>query len=164
MYDDLGNQNLIVVLFNYNTRNILFNYLDSFLSGEQFMYDDLGNQNLIVVLFNYNTRNILHLSSLLLSHQHFYPTLLSALNIFSDGVVLLLLKTTLFGLKQVLSNFYAIGFLWRRCNFRQKETFRQAQFRKCRARYRDVAKTTCGIRQSNYLPLLLYRIPLTETL
>ena len=45
--------------------------------------------------------------------------------------------------------------------FREKETFRQAQSRKCRARYRDVAKTTCGIRQSNYLPLLLYRIPLT---
>jgi hypothetical protein len=54
-------------------------------------------------------------------------------------------------LKQVLSNFYAISFLWRRCNFRGK----------CRARYCDVAKTTCGIRQSNYLPLLLYRIPLT---
>jgi hypothetical protein len=52
---------------------------------------------------------------------------------------------------QVLSNFYAIGFLWRRCNFRGK----------CRARYCDVAKTTCGFRQSNYLPLLLYRIPLT---
>jgi hypothetical protein len=28
----------------------IFNYLDSFLSGEQFMYDDLGNRNLIVVL------------------------------------------------------------------------------------------------------------------
>jgi hypothetical protein len=69
------------------------------------------------------------------------------------------LKTTLFGLKQVLSNFYAIGFLWSRCNFREKEMFRQAQSRKCRARFRDVAKTTCGIRQSNYLPLLLYRIP-----
>jgi hypothetical protein len=53
-------------------------------------------------------------------------------------------------LKLVLSNFYAIGFLWRRCNFRGK----------CRSRYCDVAKTTCGIRQSNYLPLLLYRIPL----
>ena len=39
-------------------------------------------------------------------------------------------------------------------------SFLQAQSRKCRARYRDVAKTTCGIRQSNYLPLLLYRIPL----
>jgi hypothetical protein len=51
----------------------------------------------------------------------------------------------------------------RRCNFREKETFRQAQYRKCRARYRDVAKTTCGIRQSNYLPLLLYRIPLDGT-
>ena len=58
------------------------------------MYDDLGNQNLIVVLFNYNTRNILRLSGLLLSHQHFYPTLLSALNIFCDGVVLLLLTLT----------------------------------------------------------------------
>ena len=92
------------------------------------------------------------------------PTFLSnsfkALNIFSDGVFLLLLKTASFGLKQVLSNFYAIGFLWRRCNFCEKETFRQAQYRKCRARYHDVAKTTCGIRQSNYLPLLLYRIPL----
>ena len=33
---------------------------------------------------------------------------------------------------------------------------------KPRHRYRDVAKTTCGIRQSNYLPLLLYRIPLTH--
>jgi hypothetical protein len=54
-------------------------------------------------------------------------------------------------LKQVLSNFYAISFLWRRCNFCGK----------CRARYCDVTKTTCGIRQSNYLPLLLYRIPLT---
>jgi hypothetical protein len=60
--------------------------LDSFLSGEQFMYDDLGNNNLIVDLFNYNTRNILRLSGLLLSRQHFYPTVLSALNIFSDGV------------------------------------------------------------------------------
>jgi hypothetical protein len=38
-------------------------------------------------------------------------TLSSALNIFSDGVFLLLLKTALFGLKQVLSNFYAIDFL-----------------------------------------------------
>jgi hypothetical protein len=27
-----------------------------------------------------------------------------------------------------------------------------------------VAKTTCGIRQSNYLPLLLYRIPLIRLL
>jgi hypothetical protein len=26
MYDDLGNQNLIVVLFNYNTRNIQVKY------------------------------------------------------------------------------------------------------------------------------------------
>jgi hypothetical protein len=43
----------------------------------------------------------------------------------------------------------------------RKKTFRQAQSRKCRARYHDVAKTTCGIRQSNYLPLLLYRIPLS---
>ena len=68
--------------------------------------------------------------------------------------VCLFLKTALFGLKQVLSNVYAIGFLWRRCNFRGK----------CRARYCDVAKTTCGIRQSNYLPLLLYRIPLTSSL
>ena len=69
-----------------------------------------------------------------------------------DLFVCLFLKTALFGLKQVLSNVYAIGFLWRRCNFRGK----------CRARYCDVAKTTCGIRQSsNYLPLLLYRIPLT---
>jgi hypothetical protein len=64
--------------------------------------------------------------------------------------VCLFWKTALFSLKQVLSNFYAISFLWRRCNFRGK----------CRARYCDVAKTTCGIRQSNYLPLLLYRIPL----
>jgi hypothetical protein len=64
----------------------------------------------------------------------------------------------------VLSNFYAIGFLWRRCNFREKETCRQAQSRKCRARYRDIAKTTCGIRQRNYLPLLLYCIPLSEWL
>jgi hypothetical protein len=47
------------------------------------------------------------------------------------------------------------------CNFREKETFRQAQSRKCLARYHDVTKTTCGIRQSNYLPLLLYRIPLS---
>jgi hypothetical protein len=69
--------------------------LDSFLSGEQFMYDDLGNQNLIV-LFNYNTRNI----------QVKYCTILSITAAF-----LLLLKTALFGLKQVLSNFYAIGFL-----------------------------------------------------
>ena len=38
--------------------------------------------------------------------------------------------------------------------------FRQAQSRKCRSRYHDIAKTTCGIRQSNYLPLLLYHIPL----
>jgi hypothetical protein len=52
----------------------------------------------------------LRLSGLTLSHQHTYPTLSSALNIFSDGVFLLL-KTALFGLKQVLSNFYAIGFL-----------------------------------------------------
>jgi hypothetical protein len=44
-----------------------------------------------------------------LSHQHSYPTLSSALNIFFDGVFLLLLKTALFDLKQVLSNFYAIG-------------------------------------------------------
>jgi hypothetical protein len=70
--------------------------LDSFLSGEQFMYDDLGNQNLIVVLFNYNTRNI----------QVKYCTILSITAAF-----LLLLKTALFGLKQVLSNFYAISFL-----------------------------------------------------
>jgi hypothetical protein len=28
------------------------------------------------------------------------------------------------------------------------------------SRYHDIAKTTCGIRQSNYLPLLLYHIPL----
>jgi hypothetical protein len=47
---------------------------------------------------------------------------------------------------------YKIGFLWRRCNFHGK----------CHARYCDVAKTTCGIRKSNYLPLLLYRIPLTS--
>jgi hypothetical protein len=40
-------------------------------------------------------------------------------------------------LKQVLSNFYAIGFLWRRCNFREKETFRQAQSRKCCTRCRE---------------------------
>ena len=65
--------------------------------------------------------------------------------------VCLFLKTVLFSLKQVLSNFYAIGFLWRRCNFRGK----------CRSRYCDVAKTTCGIRQSNYLPFVLYRIPLS---
>ena len=44
----------------------------------------------------------------------------------------------------------------------RKRDVRQTQSRKCRARYRDVAKTTCGIRQSNYLPLLLYRIPITE--
>ena len=93
------------------------------------------------------------LSGLPLSHQHSYPTLSSALNIFFDSVFLLLLKMALFGLKQVLSNFYAIGFLWRRCNFRGK----------CRARYCDVVKTTCGIRRSNYLPLLLYRIPLRES-
>ena len=79
----------------------------------------------------------LRLSSLPLSHQHSYPTLSGALNIFSDGVFLLLLKTALFGLKQVLSNFYAIGFLWRRCNFHEKETFRQAQFRKCCTRCRE---------------------------
>jgi hypothetical protein len=106
----------------------------------------------------------LRLSGLPLSHQHSYPTLSNALNIFSDGVFLLLFKTALFGLKQVLSNFYAIDFLWRRCNFREKETSCQAQSRKCRARYRDVAKTTFGIRQSNYLPLLLYRIPLSNIL
>jgi hypothetical protein len=53
----------------------------------------------------------LRLSGLPLSHQHSYSTLSSALNIFSDGVLILLLKTALFGLKQVLSNFYAIGFL-----------------------------------------------------
>jgi hypothetical protein len=70
--------------------------LDSFLSGEQFMYDDLGNQHLFVVLFNYNTRNI----------QVKYCTILSITAAFP-----LLLKTALFGLKQVLSNFYAIGFL-----------------------------------------------------
>ena len=43
---------------------------------------------------------------------------------------------------------------------------RHRQFRRqitLQYRYRDVAKTTCGIRQSNYLPLLLYRIPLKET-
>jgi hypothetical protein len=40
-----------------------------------------------------------------------YPTLSSALNIFSDGVFLLLLKTALFGLKQELSNISAISFL-----------------------------------------------------
>jgi hypothetical protein len=45
----------------------------------------------------------LRLSGLPLSHQHSYPILSSALNI--------LLKTALFGLKQVLSNFYAISFL-----------------------------------------------------
>jgi hypothetical protein len=69
--------------------------------------------------------------------QHSYPTLSSALNIFFDGVFLLLLKTALFGLKQVLSNFYAISFLWRLCNFRGK----------CRARYCDVAKTTCHLKE-----------------
>jgi hypothetical protein len=53
----------------------------------------------------------LRLPGLPLSHQHSYPTLSSAMNIFSDGVFLLLLKTALFGLKQVLSNFYAISFL-----------------------------------------------------
>ena len=60
-------------------------------------------------------------------------------------------KNGIIRLEAGVSNFYAIGFLWRRCNFRGK----------CRARYCDVAKTTCGIRQSNYLPLLLYRIPLS---
>jgi hypothetical protein len=29
--------------------------------------------------------------------------------------------------------------------FREKETFRQAQSRKCRAGYRDVAQTTIGV-------------------
>jgi hypothetical protein len=53
----------------------------------------------------------LRLSGLPLSDQHSYPTLSSALSIFSDGIFLLLLKTALFGLKQMLSNFYAIGFL-----------------------------------------------------
>jgi hypothetical protein len=47
----------------------------------------------------------LRLSGLTLSHQHSYPTLSSDLNIFSVGVFLLLLKTALFGLKQVLSIF-----------------------------------------------------------
>jgi hypothetical protein len=70
--------------------------LDSFLSGEQFMYDDLGSQNLFVVLFNYNTRNI----------QVKYCTISSI-----TAACSLLLKTALFGLKQVLSNFYAIAFL-----------------------------------------------------
>jgi hypothetical protein len=96
----------------------------------------------IYSLYNYSR-------GLPLSHQHSYPTLSSALNIFCNGVFLLLLKTAFMIIR--LSNFYAIGFLWRRCNFRGK----------CHARYCDVAKTTCGIRQSNYLPLLLYRIPLT---
>jgi hypothetical protein len=40
--------------------------------------------------------------------------------------------------------------------------FHQAQSRKCRACYRHVAKTTCGMRRSNYLPLLLYRIALRD--
>jgi hypothetical protein len=39
---------------------------------------------------------------------------------------------------------------------------RDVPFRKCRARYRHVAKTTCGMRRSNYLPLLLYRIALRD--
>jgi hypothetical protein len=60
------------------------------------MYDDLGSQNLIVVLFNYNTRNI----------QVKYCTILSITAAF-----LLLLKMALFGLKQVLSNFYEISLL-----------------------------------------------------
>ena len=101
-------------------------------------------------IYLYNQFQGLRLSGLPLSRQHSYPTLSSALNIFSGGIFLLLLKTALFDLKQVLSNFYAISFLWRRYIFREK----------CRARYCDVAKTTCGIRLSNYLPLLLYRIPL----
>jgi hypothetical protein len=111
-------------------------------------------------IFIISSRVCVRLSGLPLSHQQSYPILSSTLNIFSDDVFLLLLKTALFGLKQVLSNFYAISFLWHRCNFREKETFHQAQSRKCRARYCDVAKTTSSIRQSNYLPLLLYRIPL----
>jgi hypothetical protein len=60
------------------------------------MYDDLGSQNLIVVLFNYNTQNI----------QVKYCTILSITAAF-----LLLLKTALFCLKQVLSNFYEISLL-----------------------------------------------------
>ena len=47
------------------------------------------------------------------------------------------------------------------CIFHDKP--RHRQFRRqitLQCRYRDVAKTTCGIQQSNYLPLLLYRIPL----
>jgi hypothetical protein len=62
-------------------------------------------------MYLYNQFQGLRLSGLPLSHQHSYPTLSSALNIFSDGVFLLRLKTALFGLKQVLSHFYAIGFL-----------------------------------------------------
>ena len=59
------------------------------------MYDDLGNQHLIVVLFIYNTRNI----------QVTYCTILNITAAF-----LLLLKTALFGLKQVLSNFTKSAF------------------------------------------------------
>jgi hypothetical protein len=58
---------------------------------------------------------------------------------------------------------------WKKCSKHLKELDRnvgetEVDHGKCRARYCDVAKTTCGIRQSNYLPLLLYRIPLRESL
>jgi hypothetical protein len=44
-------------------------------------------------IYLYNQFQGLRLSGLPLSHQHSYPTLSSALNIFFDGVFLLLLKT-----------------------------------------------------------------------
>jgi hypothetical protein len=50
-------------------------------------------------IYLYNQFQGLRPSGLRLSHQHSYPTLSSALNIFSDGVFLLLLKTALFGLE-----------------------------------------------------------------
>jgi hypothetical protein len=50
----------------------------------------------------------LHLSGLPLSHQHSYPTLSSALNIFSDGVFLLL-KTVFLSYKDILREYDTVA-------------------------------------------------------
>ena len=120
-----------MILHRYTSDQTLWVYLNAIkMSKRKLNWSLLRTQYMIALLvvlvqlfvshpasiYLYNQFQGLCPSGLPLSHQHSYPTLSSALNIFSDGVFLLLLKTALLGLKQVLSNFYAIGFLWRRCH------------------------------------------------
>jgi hypothetical protein len=105
-------------------------------------------------IYLYNQFQGLRLSGLPLSHQHSYPTLSSALNIFPDSIFLLLLKTALFGLKQVLSNFYAIGFYDVDATSAENVALVTVTSQKQHANMRYSA--------SNYMPLLLYRIPLIQ--